>query len=463
MTKQVLIVYDDTRIPNNKIKSITGGKSFGETIFKRQTLRDRMKEYFERIPEVCGFVDSQVVINTNAPIVCLYSDFVISDEEAILVIVRKALYAHECYKVVVNGRVACVIFPSLEQYVQFSGKPAVEEFATIVAEGLCDISDVINFRSFITSGFEARFFNSVSGDEYTVVKSSDNIKKLKAEYTYYSLVPDNMKQWFVMPYDYIEKDNVAQYSMQRYHMTDLAIRYVHGAIDKQEFANILDKLFRFIEIRKQRKVDADEYEKCAKSLYVDKVIDRIEQLKGTEKYSEIARLIESATCYSSIDDIVQKYLKLYESIRKDRKFMNVQVIGHGDLCFSNILYSDEASLIKLIDTKGALTEDELYMDPYYDIAKLSHSICGHYDFYNSDRFEISLDDELKAHLFVDANNREYVELFKGKLEQFGIDFKLVRMYEASLFLSMLPLHMDRPKKVFAFVLNAIAILESLEE
>lgn len=74
-----------------------------------------------------------------------------------------------------------------------------------------------------------------------------------------------------------------------------------------------------------------------------------------------------------------------------------------------------------------------------------------------------MDDELKAHLFVDANNREYVELFKGKLEQFGIDFKLVRMYEASLFLSMLPLHMDRPKKVFAFVLNAIAILESLEE
>ena len=40
---------------------------------------------------------------------------------------------------------------------------------------------------------------------------------------------------------------------------------------------------------------------------------------------------------------------------------------------------------------------------------------------------------------------------------------LVRIYEASLFLSMLPLHIDYPQKVFGFLLNAINILKEIEK
>ena len=116
----------------------------------------------------------------------------------------------------------------------------------------------------------------------------------------------------------------------------------------------------------------------------------------------------------------------------------------------------------LIDPKGAMTEDELYMDPYYDIAKLSHSICGHYDFFNSDLFEISMDEGMQAKVTVDADNRRFVEIFRENLEKANIDLARIRLYETSLFLSMLPFHMDRPKKVFGFVMNALAIMDSLE-
>ena len=40
---------------------------------------------------------------------------------------------------------------------------------------------------------------------------------------------------------------------------------------------------------------------------------------------------------------------------------------------------------------------------------------------------------------------------------------LVRVYEASLFLSMLPLHIDNPHKVFGFILNVNNILKELEK
>ena len=70
---------------------------------------------------------------------------------------------------------------------------------------------------------------------------------------------------------------------------------------------------------------------------------------------------------------------------------------------------------------------------------------------------------MKAGVKVDADNRLFMELFRESLESAGIDIRLIRLYEASLFLSMLPLHMDRPKKVLGFILNAIAILDSLEK
>ena len=47
-------------------------------------------------------------------------------------------------------------------------------------------------------------------------------------------------------------------------------------------------------------------------------------------------------------------------------------IGHGDLCFSNMLYSKTTGLLKFIDPRGADKPSDLYMHSYYDVAKLSH-------------------------------------------------------------------------------------------
>ena len=82
---------------------------------------------------------------------------------------------------------------------------------------------------------------------------------------------------------------------------------------------------------------------------------------------------------------------------------------------------------------------------------------------NSDLFEITVDSNMTARVRVDADNRQYVELFRDILGEYGMDLVLIRLYEASLFLSMLPLHMDRPQKVFGFIINALAILDSLEK
>lgn len=119
-------------------------------------------------------------------------------------------------------------------------------------------------------------------------------------------------------------------------------------------------------------------------------------------------------------------------------------------------------MIRFIDPKGALTEEELWTNPYYDIAKLSHSICGLYDFFNCGLYSIELDEKLKFQLKIECDNSEYKQIFKQFLENNGYDYNKIRIYEASLFLSMLPLHMDYPKKVFGFLLNGISIIEEIK-
>ncbi len=54
---------------------------------------------------------------------------------------------------------------------------------------------------------------------------------------------------------------------------------------------------------------------------------------------------------------------------------------HGDFCFSNITYDFAIIRIKTIDPRGLTPNNELtiYGDTQYDIAKLSHSVLGLYD------------------------------------------------------------------------------------
>ena len=468
--KSVHVIYCDNRRPNMQIRSITGQNSFGNTIYKRETLEHRTRELFGQIPHASAFDTvsnsrdalAAAALRSEDVIFMFYSDFAITDCDKMSVLIEKACYAHENYRVLSGGRIAGVIYADREAYEASQGAE-MKEWPAIEADCLYDLSTADNFRRFITGGFESRFFNMLSGDEHTVIKHSENKAKLKAEYELYGLLPDEMKQWFVRPFGYIEDENGASYKMQRYHMTDLAIRYVHGAIDTAEFEDIMKELFFFIINRSAKEVTSEQYEEVSKNLYIDKVDERIEKLKSLPQYPRIDAVIRAATEYEGIDDIVALYKRLYARIRNSKKFRNVLAVSHGDLCFSNILYSHDASLLLLIDPKGANCADDMYMDPYYDIAKLSHSICGHYDFFNSDLYEISLDEDMRLKLDVDADNREYVEIFAKILKQNGIDFRLVRLYEASLFLSMLPLHIDREKKVLAFTLNAIAILKSLEE
>lgn len=484
--KQIYVIYDDSRMPGKEIRTITGEKSFGETIFKRVTLQQRIIDEIEKEKQVVRIFtyrdkqDAAAILEALPPgeekitVVHLYSNFGLSDTADFAVLLKKAEYMNEAYSAYCGMAPAMHFAESADAYKKAFTSLVNREFEAEAVENhaFMDLSVRANFLSFITGGFDARFFNALAGDEYTVTKRSTKKEKIRAEYEFYYLLPDAMKMWFVMPYDYKEDENGASYTMERFHMTDIAIRFVHGAVSVAELRDILDKLFYFIGKRSVKSVDAAEGKRIADGLYIGKLHERMEELKKYKEYVQFDEMIKMGTEYDGMDAVVAHYEELYEKLAGSmkngllekgakREYIRLAV-GHGDLCFSNILYSRESEILKLIDPKGALKEEDLYTDPYYDLAKLSHSICGCYDFFNSGLYEISIRRDLQLSLSVDVEEAPYVEVFREYLEKNGYDYALVRLYEASLFLSMLPYHMDQPGKVFGFLLNAIRILEEVE-
>lgn len=474
--EKLVLVYDNTVKVNDRIKTIIGNKSFGEMSLKKQKLFTRIETATQNIKsniefKKIDFKESFKLIKTypkDTIFFHLFSNQAVLKNDEFEIILEKLKFVKEVTIIYSQG-IAGIIFNNKEVYMEFLREYINTNTVDFVkgtrldTDIFVDLTDYSNLVMYITSGFDARYFNSIEGNKYTVTKKSKDKKKMKMEYKYYWLLPENMKSWMVMPFDFKEQEEYASYTMERMPMTDVAIRWTHGAVDIQEFRCLLDKVFYFFRCRTKKNITKQDYKNVSEQLCIKKLEARIEQLKGLKEFELINKLIQVGTRFNSIDEIVTLYKTIYEKemkkIYKQNNF--ISVIGHGDVFFANMLYSKEVNLLRLIDPKGALEEKDLWTDPYYDIAKLSHSICGNYDFFNVGEYDIELNSNMKFDLNIHFNNKEYKEVFKQYLNESGYDYTIVRIYEASLFLSMLPLHIDNTHKVFGFLLNAINILDEL--
>lgn len=482
-----LIVYDNTIRPNEIIRDIIGEKGFGNVIVKRKQLMElyekNMKIIFQSFKWIIvnTFYDIELIVKqlekydkkVNIKVLHCFSDYVITDVDKLGFTYQKLPFISEPIIIKSKERRAAIMFHEMAGYLDFlkdivdkqDTEASIREyhFSELETEGLGNIENIGNFIQCITGNFDSRYFNMLQGNEYCIRKSSKNIKKIKSEYQYFQLLPEQMKRWFVMPFNYFEVDHVASYEMERLHMANIAIKWVHGSIGEKEFIELMDMYFYFFQERVKRVTAKEQYWMISNLLYEKKVEERIADIKAMPEFNKIANLLLNNEQLQSIDHIYERYLKLKSRVEKMVTYDLVSVIGHGDPCFANAMYNRSTRTLKFIDPKGALTEEELWTNPYYDIAKLSHSVCGLYDFFNNAMFDIMIDDNFDYLVKIPFNNSLYKRIFRQKVEDNGYDYLAVRIYEASLFLSMLPLHMDYPHKVFGFILNAVNILKEVEE
>lgn len=327
---------------------------------------------------------------------------------------------------------------------------------------LADLREPTALLEYLSGSFAARHFNEVTQERWVVVKRSSDVDKMRREYRYYGLLPERLQPYFVQPFDFAEDEGGASYRMHRILVPDLAVQWIHHAFSPEQFDRLLEQLMRFVDEREVRAVGDDRGREIADHLYGAKVEERITAFLATDVGRDTDALLAAGGRRGGLRSLQQRYNALRASLEQDRAFGHL-AITHGDLCFSNVLFNPAGRSVHLIDPRGADTVDELFSDPYYDLAKLSHSICGGYDLIVAEQTRPAIGQGLELGLVADHEpDPELPELFRTRLAERGFDPTLVRLYEASLFLSMLPLHIDEPTRVLALALRGAQILDQLE-
>ena len=301
-----------------------------------------------------------------------------------------------------------------------------------------------------------RAFNDLNIKEGVVRKSGQPSIKIQAEAYWFENIPAKLKKYIPVLIEHGEKDCQYFYCLEYLPYMPLNELYVHGKNEILQWNNIFHKLSEYLNISIDPTLNLDDIKKDSQQLYVDKskkrFCDYIESVKGVN--------LDNIFIYKnmklpSLGEILE------DCINKTSNLDYVCGILHGDLCFSNILYDSRGDRIKVIDPRGLYYKNEfsIYGDLKYDFAKLTHSVIGLYDFIISGNYKIeeTANGSIELIFDIDSRVKSIQESFFDKFKLQKISVTDIMPLVVLLFMSMLPLHADRPDRQKAMFYNALRL------
>lgn len=305
--------------------------------------------------------------------------------------------------------------------------------------------------------YKTRFFNSIEIIDGTedLRKTSRDHDKLRAEYDYWHSLPDDVAGYFVEPKNFMCDGFVSSYDMKDCGVANAAEQIVTGQMTTESFDLMFANIAKYRETAAKYSMPTKSVSSYGRSLVLGKTSSRVRDLNNsiwTSSSQSVLLKLNGITADDLLVELQDKYEKYSSSRNIDRV-----LLSHGDLTLSNVLWNEQSKSIALIDPKGL---DYMYLDEYYDLAKLSQSLLGKYDYILYGKYTLSLRDATLCIDTVDGDPHKE-RVFISYLERHGVDYNLLRVYEASLFLSMVPLHLDDLQRVSALLINCKNILSSL--
>ncbi|WP_120500936.1 hypothetical protein [Roseovarius sp. EL26] len=484
MIPELCVIIDDREVPPPQLEGLIGDMHFGDLLRRR-------RRYLDELAAVAASADDVVILRTDADAEQLARRIESARGEtrwlrlpvtiaplnldALDPVIRKMRFALDptLLAPVLEDDAPAVLF-GRDAIDLISARAGTDRrsYLLLFAEKATPASHDINFidlrqpdalRDFLSHATEPRGFNNLFTEAGVFVKSSKDIVKMKAEFQYFKLASPEIKRFLLPTFGYEEADGVASYRMEYLRVPDAALQFVLGSMTQANFDQLLSHFFAFIAARDRDVVGRSNVEQQGKVQIITKMHDRLTTFLAKPEGKQIDALLVAGGLDYGLAGLQQRASLLIEKALSSFEGEHL-AFSHGDPCLSNILFDHRIGLIRLIDPRGALNREDAMMHPLYDIAKLSHSFCGSYDFVNNGLFSIEVNADLKMELNCHRGGApDWVrDRFKRRVADEGWDYAQVRAVEASLFLSMLPLHLDHPRKLLGFALIAEEIITELE-
>jgi hypothetical protein len=295
-----------------------------------------------------------------------------------------------------------------------------------------------------------RFFNCVEIDDCRgiVRKSSSNPEKLLNEMKWYMELPKALRYMAPRVFDYSFAKAEPFMEMEYYSYPALNDLYLYGNLDLSVWKRVFQAIANVVQQMHSHRfqpTDRGQLGRAMRSMYEEKTRLRLKPVIDDPRFAGFCAdevIVNGEPCMG-IGQCLDVLPQMAEAV--DLYSLDYFTVIHGDLCLSNILYDRRNSFVRVIDPRGEFGEVGIFGDLRYDLAKLSHSLEGDYDFMVNGLFESGWTDRgFRFEPQLDGRHREIKKLFHNWfLGDFGSYYAQVKLIESLLFLSMVPLHADR--------------------
>ena len=313
-------------------------------------------------------------------------------------------------------------------------------------------------RSKITT---QRAFNELRIEDGVLIKTGTPSKKILAEAYWFKRIPLSLKKYVPQLIEHSTSENEQTfYALEYLTWMPLNELFVHGRNSANFWTQRLTSIQSFLCacVSTASEIQEDEVAIDALNLYESKTRERL------QLYANSCRLDLSQTVSLYKNDKLSISQITDDCIARSAGMLIMPAVIHGDLCLSNILFDSRSQRIKFIDPRGLNFNNEftIYGDQKYDIAKLAHSLIGLYDFIIAGRYSLAIDEDGFEFIHFDLDERLVAvqSQFLSMEWMPGVPTLKIMPLVVLLFLSMLPLHADKPERQHAMLLNAIRLYKS---
>ena len=311
-----------------------------------------------------------------------------------------------------------------------------------------------------------RSFNALSIVDGSVKKTGNPSEKINAESAWFAYVPARLKRFTPQLIESgTDESGLAFYITEYLPLPPLNEVFVYGKTPIFYWHNIFSLCSNFLEICHQFEGEVDVKDLGDSDLAGMKTWLRLEEFCNQSNYPGIdTPNVINGKKIESLRDIVLACLSL---VNEGKPILGIL---HGDFCFSNILFDSRINAIKVLDPRG-LSEvglPTIYGDLRYDLAKLTHSVIGLYDFIMAGAYDLKFTLSNKQCSFdlvihTDERVKSIQDVYMSY--SFFANTSPISALPVTvlLFLSMLPLHSDDKNRQMALLANAMRLYEGFME
>ncbi len=309
-----------------------------------------------------------------------------------------------------------------------------------------------------------RSFNDLRAGKDTIVKTSPQTGKMRAESAWYKSLPDSVKVYAPRFIRELAVDQQAAYELEYLYLPLLSELHVYGALPDREWLKILESCFTFVDVCRAVRPDPQAPEASAAfasrfydDMFVTKTRTRLEAyLSGVGLRLDTAPRLNGTALPSFAEMVADLLAGVRRTSSADICFW------HGDFFFGNVFYDFRAGRVVTVDPRGFAVGDLpcVYGDFRYDLAKLAHSVLGRYDAVIAGEFAVERAAGAGADAFTapdDAIDALGAQLLAVAEARYGVPPKEMWALSALLFFAMLPLHGDDPRRQERLLANGLRL------